>query len=60
VTRVYRPFRRWTWDVILEAVDESDEGQASVQMALVLTAGEVSDAKGFGPVTAEPGPEFAP
>ena len=35
-TRVYRQFRRWTlagvWDVILEALNESDEGQASVQM----------------------------
>ncbi|WP_408606329.1 IS5 family transposase, partial [Aquidulcibacter paucihalophilus] len=35
-TRVYRQFRRWTlagvWDVILEALNESGEGQASVQM----------------------------
>lgn len=35
-TRVYRQFRRWTlagvWDVILEALNDSAEGQASVQM----------------------------
>jgi transposase len=35
-TRVYRQFRRWTlagvWDVILEALNESGEGQLSVQM----------------------------
>ena len=33
---VYRQFRRWTlagvWDVMLEALNETGEGQASVQM----------------------------
>ncbi|WP_425502093.1 IS5 family transposase [Prosthecomicrobium pneumaticum] len=110
-TRVYRQFGRWTlagvWDVILDALNESGEGQDSVQMidstivrahqhsagakkgirvsspshhdigrsrgglttkihlrangfglpvALVLTPGEASDAKGYKPVTDEGGP----
>jgi transposase len=33
---VYRQFRRWTlsgvWDVLLQALNETDEGQDSVQM----------------------------
>lgn len=107
---VYRQFRRWTlaglWDVLLAALNDSGQGQDSVQMidstivrahqhaagarkiasgpegeglgrsrggfstkihlrtnglglpvAVVLTGGEVSDVKGYGPVMAEPGLE---
>jgi transposase len=43
---VYRQFRRWSvsgvWDVLLEALNESGAGQASVQMSTRRSFGRIS------------------